>query len=249
MLCRNGKPRPVEKARSRSERLFTRMKTGFTLIELLIVTSIIAILASLLFPTFAAAKQTAQKSDCLTRLRQTGIAWQLYSTDADEVAPPSYYFLADGTEVAWDFRLSGQTSDPEPGLLSSYLHHNSIHSCPTFRGKGWGRPTTGYGYNTGYLGGEPDMGVACVSLAALDHPAETVAFAECGWGQPVTAANYLRPPSDPLFLAGKVHFRHLGHANAVWADGHCSAPSSKGNSEEPELGSIGTSDWFYGGDR
>ena len=60
---------------------------GFTLIELLVVIGIIAILAALLFPVFARARETAQKTTCTSNLRQIGIAFGMYIQDWDEAFP------------------------------------------------------------------------------------------------------------------------------------------------------------------
>src|SRR5262245_54405088 len=62
---------------------------GFTLIELLVVIAIIAILAAILFPVFAQAREQARKTDCLTKLKQLGLAWLMYAQDYDETYPPA----------------------------------------------------------------------------------------------------------------------------------------------------------------
>lgn len=63
------------------------MRRGFTLIELLVVIAIIAILAAILFPVFAQAKKAAQRTGCLSNLRQIGVALTLYAGDFDEGYP------------------------------------------------------------------------------------------------------------------------------------------------------------------
>src|SRR5258708_7839174 len=65
-------------------------KRGFTLIELLVVIAIIAILAAILFPVFAQAREAARKSACLNNLKQIGPAMLMYAGDADEVLPPPF---------------------------------------------------------------------------------------------------------------------------------------------------------------
>ena len=63
-------------------------KKGFTLIELLVVIAIIAILAAILFPVFAQAREKARASACLSNTKQIGTALQLYADDYDETVPP-----------------------------------------------------------------------------------------------------------------------------------------------------------------
>jgi prepilin-type N-terminal cleavage/methylation domain-containing protein/prepilin-type processing-associated H-X9-DG protein len=63
-------------------------KKGFTLIELLVVIAIIAILAAILFPVFATAREKARQAACVSNLRQLGMAWMQYNQDYDECFPP-----------------------------------------------------------------------------------------------------------------------------------------------------------------
>lgn len=68
------------------------MKKAFTLIELLVVIAIIAILAAILFPVFASAKEAAKKTACLSNARQIGLSVQMYTTDSDDVMPIFYAY-------------------------------------------------------------------------------------------------------------------------------------------------------------
>src|ERR1043165_7882788 len=65
----------------------TRLRRGFTLIELLVVIAIIAILAAILFPVFAQAREAARKTSCLSNLRQISMAAAMYTQDYEEVMP------------------------------------------------------------------------------------------------------------------------------------------------------------------
>jgi prepilin-type N-terminal cleavage/methylation domain-containing protein len=62
-------------------------RRGFTLIELLVVIAIIAILAAILFPVFARARESARKTSCLSNLKQLGLASHMYAQDWDELFP------------------------------------------------------------------------------------------------------------------------------------------------------------------
>src|ERR1700738_147445 len=65
-----------------------RRRTGFTLIELLVVIAIIAILAAILFPVFAQARERARMTSCLSNMRQMGLALDMYAQSYDEMMPP-----------------------------------------------------------------------------------------------------------------------------------------------------------------
>jgi prepilin-type N-terminal cleavage/methylation domain-containing protein len=65
-----------------------RQRGGFTLIELLVVIAIIAILAAILFPVFAQAREKARQTTCVSNLKQIGTAFMMYVQDYDETYPP-----------------------------------------------------------------------------------------------------------------------------------------------------------------
>ncbi len=64
-------------------------RSGFTLIELLVVIAIIAILAAILFPVFARARESARRTVCISNVKQIGLGWMMYVQDYDETFPPS----------------------------------------------------------------------------------------------------------------------------------------------------------------
>ena len=72
-------------------RLSTRARAGFTLIELLVVIAIIAILAAILFPVFAQAREQARTAACLSNLKQIGLGIKMYAQDYDERFPMGTY--------------------------------------------------------------------------------------------------------------------------------------------------------------
>src|SRR5437588_2990917 len=67
-----------------TSRLIARRSRGFTLIELLVVIAIIAILAAILFPVFAQAREAARKTSCLSNMKQVTLAALMYMQDYDE---------------------------------------------------------------------------------------------------------------------------------------------------------------------
>jgi prepilin-type N-terminal cleavage/methylation domain-containing protein len=77
--------------------LSSTIRRGFTLIELLVVIAIIAILAAILFPVFAAAKESAKRIVCLSNARQIGMSVQMYTTDTDDMMPIFYAYNSDPT--------------------------------------------------------------------------------------------------------------------------------------------------------
>src|SRR5947199_8068422 len=68
--------------------MLKRFLKGFTLIELLVVIAIIAILAAILFPVFAQARENARKTTCLSNNKQIGLAAAMYAQDYDNMYPP-----------------------------------------------------------------------------------------------------------------------------------------------------------------
>ena len=233
---------------------FGRIRQGFTLIEILVVVAIIAMLAAILFPVFSRARENARKTSCLSNLKQITTAWTMYAQDYDEKVCPSYYYT-DGFdhEHAWDFDLiwggyvDGNPQSYTVGLLGPYTKNGQINNCPSFYGQAWGRPYTGYAYNATYIGGDDLSDIPTAHLAQISDPVNTVLFADGGFGNPVSAQNYLRAPSDGLYLAGKVHFLHNTTANVAYADGHVKSATRiyLYDAAEPEVGALSNDDSAY----
>jgi len=101
------------------------MRRGFTLIELLVVIAIIAILAAILFPVFAQAKEAAKSTTCLSNGRNIGTAIQLYAGDHDDIVVPS---LLAQTTAPLDEQVAGMWTKN----IQQYLKSNDILFCPSF---------------------------------------------------------------------------------------------------------------------
>ena len=100
-------------------------RNGFTLIELLVVIAIIAILAAILFPVFAQAREKARQTACLSNMRQIGAALSMYRTDYDEAQPESSPDLdpnhQDNCETSYTWRA----------CILAYVKNNQIFVCPS----------------------------------------------------------------------------------------------------------------------
>jgi len=111
---------------------------AFTLIELLVVIAIIAILAAILFPVFAQAREAARKTVCVSNMKQLGLAWLMYAEDYDEtfplaattelvaLPPPYTPVYADWPYLVFPYIKAGQGD--ETWVSSS----SSIYQCPDY---------------------------------------------------------------------------------------------------------------------
>lgn len=215
-----------------------RRAPAFTLIELLVVTAIIAVLAAMLLPTLARSKVVAQRADCMSNLRQLGLATQLYWTDNNESSFP-LWTKADGTGKTWWFGwlangIDGQRAfDLSAGALFRYLHGSEVRLCPVlnpaanpqFQPKGTSTIFS-YGCNR-YVFAAPSQ--PPVNANRLVRPTETALFADAAsvdnflqaevelkeWYYLDLETNYSSPNNYP-----NGHFRHAQKANVTFADGH-----------------------------
>jgi prepilin-type N-terminal cleavage/methylation domain-containing protein/prepilin-type processing-associated H-X9-DG protein len=123
-------------------------KKGFTLIELLVVIAIIGILAAMLFPVFARAREAARKIQCLSNIKNIAIAWQMYLTDWDRFNPSEHrsevidYFTnnggghegcgcSDGRPCCVDRIAQANPYLKVPVILDEYIKNRQVWACPS----------------------------------------------------------------------------------------------------------------------
>jgi prepilin-type N-terminal cleavage/methylation domain-containing protein len=147
-----------------------RRAKGFTLIELLVVIAIIAILAAILFPVFAQARENARKTTCLNNCKQMGTAIQMYIQDWDGWYPLAWFdFGENGFDVA----------------LFPYIKNKQVYACPSnpVTESNWKGYTMGPLPRSFALNGDLTARVvsgrrAGVSEAMVQFPASTILITE-----------------------------------------------------------------------
>ncbi len=195
----------------------TQMKRhGFTLIELLVVIAIIAILAAILFPVFARAREKARQSSCSSNLKQLALGVEMYAQDYDEKLCPRYYRYNPSAPGG------GTWCDT---FVQPYIKNTQVIKCPSTNDKS-------YGYNMDYLDWQP--------LANIQSPSETVMICEIkrnstgGYGDvcvrrpSVFGAPPAVPTNDEDDQAGagdpayspRARGVHNGGSNIAFVDGH-----------------------------
>jgi prepilin-type N-terminal cleavage/methylation domain-containing protein len=154
-------------------------RRGFTLIELLVVIAIISILASILFPTFARARESARMTSCSSNMRQLGIAMSMYANDHDELFPDHDRSQQDGSYYRAGLIVPDWAVTPRQNwaqAIQPYVRNYKIYHCPsskglapggtTSTGSGMPMPPLSYVMN-GYAAGRmqdsaPDPSSACL---------------------------------------------------------------------------------------
>jgi prepilin-type N-terminal cleavage/methylation domain-containing protein/prepilin-type processing-associated H-X9-DG protein len=134
-------------------------KRGFTLIELLVVISIIVLLAAILFPVFARARENARRASCQSNLKQLALGIHQYVQDYDEYFP-RVYTIASGNWAGGDWK--GWATMVEP-----YVKSEQVYACPSRANK------ANYNANQYYRGGGSGYGL---TYATNDHSTGITSF-------------------------------------------------------------------------
>jgi prepilin-type N-terminal cleavage/methylation domain-containing protein/prepilin-type processing-associated H-X9-DG protein len=193
-------------------------RAGLTLIELLVVIAIIAILAAILFPVFARARQMARQTSCLSNVKQLSLAIDMYTEDYDEVLIPSRQW-------------SGGTPTPAtliwPAYLAPYARDTQIFICPSAAGKSqygqtWAdRGPLSIGLNRDMENRTTNLAYA---LSQFGEPASTILLADStpaptGTGSGGGRGFQVQADRQPDAQSA-VSSRHNGGANVGFLDGH-----------------------------
>jgi len=225
-------------------------RTGFTLIELLVVIAIIAILAAILFPVFAQARESARRTVCLSNTKQMGLAFAMYVQDYDETTPavihdgnlpedPDFWFIIqpyvknvdifycpDRTEWLMDNQqddCSGQKANPRQTCIG-YGYNWGIRA-----GSITGLVGARIGFHDNGHSGYIQPGVALASIVA---PAQVFAYGDTGDNPRYTiCSDYIfqyYTPNNPGGNGGNSSYpvtsngqlRHGGNLNFAFVDGH-----------------------------
>lgn len=209
------------------------MRRGFTLIELLVVIAIIAILAAILFPVFAQARESARMASCLSNLKQLGLGTMMYLQDYDEKFPST---------KAWGRMWQDPNdwiADPNkpdslrylPDMVDPYIKNKDVWFCPTVGRSGrafgfWGTPPNGLdpavANGTTYLW--QHQTAACYRDAAgtdmISDYVTVSALAQAAVSQVARAPMIHDIPYHGDDIGIKGGSFHRGGINVTYADGH-----------------------------
>ncbi len=212
-------------------------QSGFTLIELLVVIAIIALLAAILFPVFARARENARKSSCQSNLKQIGLGILQYAQDYDELMVRPYIGGGSGTGNTWFVMIEPYTKSRQLIVCPSDSNKNPCADSYWYPAPPAAPVTiapfhTSYGYNDNMSGvALSDMQnvtavVAVTDIGAVPSTADPLTWPkEAGNPSPwiIDDANNTNVPAtgggNPGHWTAPIP-RHLEMCNTLWADGH-----------------------------
>jgi prepilin-type N-terminal cleavage/methylation domain-containing protein/prepilin-type processing-associated H-X9-DG protein len=194
----------------RTDGRIRRSRKGFTLIELLVVIAIIAILAAILFPVFARARENARRTSCASNMKQIGLGLMQYSQDYDEGLPCPR--LADDASTNYGRYWHGP--------IFPYVKSAQLFTCPS-NTEGAARivePANQTGPNlpafTGSYAASYNF-LQAGTITQIQSTSTKIAIAEDKEGFSVVA-----PHHDENTLRSRLFGRHLQTFNVLYADGH-----------------------------
>ena len=204
------------------------MRRGFTLIELLVVIAIIAILAAILFPVFARAREKARQASCQSNHKNIALAAIMYGSDYDEKPIPMWcYGVGHGDTVRgrlwWNYIIQPYMKNYQvlecPSIDSTWFHYGASTGAPEV---GCHRGRTGVGLNWhDYTSVRGDQGAwLWLKDSSIEHPPELVTFmdSDCVVGGPRFPGDIPLYQQDISWPDGRQ--RHNEMANYAFYDGH-----------------------------
>ena len=196
------------------------MKRGFTLIELLVVIAIIAILAAILFPVFAKAREKARQTSCLSNLKQLGLAMLQYAQDYDEVFPdrsngPTTFTTQVQADPNFNFNGTTLWYNCWTNSIFPYIKNSQIYRCPS---TSWSWYGVAYAMAIHYAAaGGGSVSLGRINMGTVKRPAQIGLIFEvgpCGGGCQYCLYN------SSTYSSRYVAARHNEGTNIAFIDGH-----------------------------
>jgi len=236
---------------------------GFTLIELLVVIAIIAILAAILFPVFAQAREKARAISCLSNTKQIGLGLYMYVEDYDEMMPTAFAAIVpiNGGDPGCPIDFESQ--------IAPYVKNQQLYKCPSdgqprngdncFWDGEWGVPANANGNATtgrilrsyGYVGNLCTQQYDLEGVASVGTPDPNTGMS--AWGEGYSIAG-IDQPADTIAIVEVSNYSDGGGAAGGYQDGfygsawgdlftNCDTYKLSGRNYPPVLGS---SDDYHG---
>jgi len=227
---------------------------GFTLIELLVVISIISLLAAILFPVFARARESARRASCLSNLKQIGLGMMMYVQDYDEAYP---------TTATSDIAIDGSSYEGFWVVrIFPYVKNGQVFQCPN-------SPSTIKEYNIPYAGGKislPDMNdhnygmnqnvitfvawgnpmTKVTKMSEIGSPSRLPLIFDCTMGITLLPTRIINADDPNIYTdepANPAYARHINGSNILFSDGHAKFLQQAQMVKDPSRVSLGWQYW------